>query len=174
MLRSEYRWKALGGDWTISGEAAYNFIDATGKLDVLDADGVLQPVTLSGASSRVEEKRGESILSFSRPLKDGSVAAAQRRSTNTASWARTAAQAGRAASGVPKDPVALAWNPASQWEMNLKLQRKVGQLNFFDFLASVDVVNNNANGSNPELVPPQSWVLQLETIRTWVAAERSA
>jgi hypothetical protein len=62
--------------------------------------------------------------------------------------------------------VSLAWNPASQWEMNLKLQRKVGQLNFFDFLASVDVANNNANGANPELVPPQSWIIQLETIRS--------
>jgi hypothetical protein len=29
----------------------------------------------------------------------------------------------------------------------------------------VDVNNNNNNGGNPELVPPQSWIAQLETIR---------
>ena len=32
MLRSEYRWNALNADWTISGEAAYNFTDATGMF----------------------------------------------------------------------------------------------------------------------------------------------
>ena len=46
----------------------------------------------------------------------------------------------------------------------------MGQLNFFDFLASVDLDNNNANGGNPELVPPQSWLLQCEVIRSLGAA----
>ena len=165
VLRSEYRWKALGGDWTMSGEAAYNFIDATGSLDVLDAGGVLQPVPLPGASSRVEEKRGESILSFSRPLKEG----VSLQLSGGVEFSQLGQDAGAGESRSfwrPKGSVALAWNPASQWEMNLKLQRKVGQLNFFDFLASVDVGNNNAKGSKPRLVPPQSWVLQLETVRT--------
>jgi outer membrane receptor for ferrienterochelin and colicins len=151
VLRSEYRWKALGGDWTVSGEAAYNFIDATGTLDVLDAAGVFQSVPLPGASSRVEEQRGESILSFSRPLKDdlslqlsGGVEFSQLEQNAGAGESRSFWR--------PKGSVSLAWNPASQWEMNVKLQRKV--------------INNNANGSNPRLVPPQSWVLQLETLRT--------
>lgn len=164
VLRSEYRWKALGGDWTVSGEAAYNFIDATGALEVRDAGGVYQPVVLTGASSRVEEKRGESIVSFSRPLKDG--LSLQLSGGYEYSQLRQDGSTGQTRSfWRPKGSVSLAWNPASQWEMNLKLQRKVGQLNFFDFLASVDVVNNNTNGSNPELVPPQSWIVQLETIR---------
>ena len=30
VLRSEYRWKGAGADWTVSAEAAYNFVDATG------------------------------------------------------------------------------------------------------------------------------------------------
>jgi hypothetical protein len=165
VLRSEYRWKALGGDWTVSGEAAYNFIEATGALVELDGSGMFQSVPLTGASSRVEEKRGESILSFSRPLKDG--LSLQLSGGYEYSQLGQDGSAGRTRSfWRPKGSASLAWNPASQWEMNLKLQRKVGQLNFFDFLASVDVINNNANGSNPELVPPQSWLLQLETIRS--------
>jgi outer membrane receptor for ferrienterochelin and colicins len=165
VLRSEYRWKALGGEWTLSGEAAYNFIDATGRLDVLDAQGVFQPVPLPGASSRVEERRGQSILSFSRPLNKG----LSLQLTGGYEFSQLGQDAGAGVTRSfwrPKGSVSLAWNPASQWEMNLKLQRKVGQLNFFDFLASVDVINNNANGSNSQLVPPQSWVLQLETIRS--------
>jgi len=165
VMRGEYRWKALGGDWTLSGEGAYNFIDAMAAFDVLDTAGTFQPVPLPGASSRVEEKRGESILSFSRPLHDG----LSLQLAGGYEYSRLAqdGSAGQVRSfWRPKGSVSLAWNPDSQWEMNLKLQRKVGQLNFFDFLASVDVINNNANGANPELVPPQSWILQLETIRS--------
>jgi outer membrane receptor for ferrienterochelin and colicins len=66
----------------------------------------------------------------------------------------------------PKGAISLAWNPSSPWETNLKLQRKVGQLDFSDFLVSVDLDTNNSNGGNPELVPPQSWLLQFELIRS--------
>jgi outer membrane receptor for ferrienterochelin and colicins len=165
VLRTEYRWKGLGSDWSLSGEAALNFVDVTGTLEVLDSNGFYQPVVLPGASSRVEEQRGESILSFSRAVGKGwslqvgaggeySVLSQNGAGGKTRSFFR------------PKGSVSLAWNPGSPWEMNLKLQRKVGQLNFFDFLATVDLQNNNANGSNPELVPPQSWLAQFETIRS--------
>ena len=165
VLRSEYRWKAWNADWTLSAEGADNFVDAIGALDVLDANGVYQPVALTGASSRVEERRGESILSFSRPI--GAGLSLQVSGGGEYSQLRQDGDAGNTRSfWRPKGSVSLAWNPASQWEMNLKLQRKVGQLNFFDFLASVDVINNNANGSNAELVPPQSWLLKLETVRS--------
>jgi outer membrane receptor for ferrienterochelin and colicins len=165
VLRTEYRWKGLGADWTLAAEAAHNFIDVTGALDVIDGAGTYQPVDLPGASSRVEEQRGESSLSFSRSLSKGwslQVSGGgeySRLSQNgTAGQTRTFWR--------QKGSVSLAWNPASHWEMNLKLQRKVGQLDFFDFLSSVDLQNNNANGSNAELVPPQSWVAQIETIRS--------
>ncbi len=167
--RVEYRWKALDADWTVSGEAAYNFVDATGTLAVLDDMGEFQSVALPGASSRVSERRGESILSFSRPIASGwtlqvsgggeySQLRQDGDERNTRNFWR------------PKGSVSLAWNPPSPWEMNLKLQRRVEQLDFFDFLASVDVNNDNSNGSNAELVPPQTWLLQLELIRSLGAA----
>ena len=42
----------------------------------------------------------------------------------------------------------------------------MGQLNFGDFLARVFLNDNNANAGNGELVPPQSWELELETKRS--------
>lgn len=39
----------------------------------------------------------------------------------------------------------------------------MGQLNFFDFLARVDLELDRADGSNGNLVPPQSWVHELES-----------
>jgi hypothetical protein len=165
VARTEFRWKQLGADWTLSAEVAQNYIDATGAFAVLDDNGEYQPVPLPGASSRVEEQRGESILSFSRSVGKG--VSLQVSGGGEYSRLRQDGEFGQTRHfWRPKGSVSLAWNPASKWEMNLKLQRKVGQLDFFDFLASVDVQNNNSNGSNPELVPPQSWVTQFETIRS--------
>jgi hypothetical protein len=162
--RAEFRWKDFGADWTLSAEAAHNFVDVTGALEILDADDVFQAVDLAGATARVEELRGESIVGASRPL--GSGLSLQVSGGIEFSQLQQDGDAGQTRHfWRPKGSVSLAWNPASRWEMNLKLQRKVGQLNFYDFLASVDVDNNNANGSNGELVPPQSWLLQLETVR---------
>jgi outer membrane receptor for ferrienterochelin and colicins len=164
VLRAEYRWRGWNSDWTVSGEAAYNFIDATSVFEVLDGVGNYQVIPIPGASARVDEKRGESILGFSKSLSKAwslqvsggveySVLSQSGLNGKTRSFWR------------PKGLVALAWNPASDWQMNFKLQRKVGQLNFFDFLASVDVNNSNNNGSNPDLVPPQSWLGRIEAIR---------
>ena len=165
VARAEYRWKAAGGDWSVSAETAQNFIDATAAFDALDGNGLYQPQDLPGASSRVEEQRGESILSFSRPLSN----TWSLQLSGGAEYSRLSqdGDTGQTRSfWRPKGAISLAWNSDSPWEMNLRLRRKVGQLNFFDFLASVDVSNNNANGGNPELVPPQSWLLQLETLRS--------
>src|SRR6185436_7274785 len=59
----------------------------------------------------------------------------------------------------------VAWKIAKQTDLNLKLARRVGQLNFFDFLASVDVASDIENAANPDLVPEQSWELDLEGVR---------
>jgi outer membrane receptor for ferrienterochelin and colicins len=165
VLRAEYRWKGAGADWSASAEIAHNFVDVEGALATLDGSGVFQPVPLPGATSRVQEHRGESILSMSRPL--SKAWSLQVSGGAEYSELQQDGDTGRRRDfWRPKGSVSVAWNPRSQWEMNLRLQRKVGQLNFFDFLASVDLQNNNANGSNTELVPPQSWVAQLETIRS--------
>jgi hypothetical protein len=49
--------------------------------------------------------------------------------------------------------------------VNFRLQRKVGQLNFFDFLASVNLNDGQETQSNPDLVPPQSWEAEVEVAR---------
>jgi outer membrane receptor for ferrienterochelin and colicins len=165
VLRSEYRWRALASDWTVSAEGAWNFIDATGTYAELDAMGQYQPLDLAGASSRVEERRGESILGFSRPV--GAGWSMQFSGGAEYSQLRQDGAGGQTRSfWRPKASLSLAWNGDSPWETNLRLQRKIGQLNFFDFLAFVNVENQTANGGNPELVPPQSWLLQMEVTRS--------
>lgn len=165
VLRGEYRWKALDADWTLSAEGAYNFVDAEGALEVRDETGAYQARTLAGATSRVEEVRGESILNYSASINgDWSLKLS---GGGEYSRLRQDGEGGLTRSfWRPKGSVALAWSPESAWTLNFKLQRAVQQLNFFDFLASVDVQNDNANTGNPQLVPPQSWLAQVEAVGT--------
>jgi len=52
----------------------------------------------------------------------------------------------------PKGELSAAWKFSPKTDINVKLARKVGQLNFFDFLASVDVASNIEKSANPDLV----------------------
>jgi len=160
VLRGEYRWKAGAADWQVSLEGALNYLDAEAELFQLSG-GTYQPVPLPGASARVEEKRGQAILAYGRPL--GADLSLQ------ASLGGEYSQLGQTgANGLtrtfwrPKGSVALSWKATPRLTVSSKFQRKVGQLSFFDFLASVDVQNGNNNANNPELVPPQSWLLENE------------
>lgn len=65
----------------------------------------------------------------------------------------------------PKGQLSLGWTASESLDVNMKLQRRVGQLNFYDFLASVDLNEDQANAGNPDLVPPQTWELEVEAIR---------
>ena len=66
----------------------------------------------------------------------------------------------------PKGSASFAWKASPKLDVSLKAQRKVGQLNFSDFLASVDFQDSNNNAGNPQLVPPQSWIGELELNRS--------
>lgn len=162
ILRAEYGWKTGGGtDWGVSAEGAYNFLDNEGSLAVLDAQGIFQPVPLTNADSKVTEYRGEVITSYGRPLTDN--LALQATLGGEYSKISQSGARGESRSFVrPKGSVALAWQPQPDLDLSLKVERSVGQLNFFDFVESVDVSQNNGNAGNPGLVPPQSWRAELE------------
>jgi len=162
ILRAEYGWKTAGGtDWGISAEGAYNFLDNSGALAVLDAQGIFQPVALTNADSKVTEYRGELITSYGRPLSDDLTLQA----TLGGEYSKISQSGakGQSRSFVrPKGSVSLAWKAQPGLDLSLKLERSVGQLDFFDFVESVDVSQNNGNAGNPGLVPPQSWRAELE------------
>lgn len=163
--RAEYRWKAGKADWQISTEAAYNYLDAESELFRMDKAGVFQPVSLSDATAKVAEKRGQLILSYGRPLTDKLTLQATL-GGEFSQLGVSGAKDGPRKFWRPKGSVSLAWKAAPNLDISTKLQRKVLQLSFFDFLASVDVRNNNSNGANPLLVPPQSWLLNFEANRS--------
>ncbi len=156
IARAEYGWKAGAADWQFSLEGAINTLDTSADLQLLDAAGAFQPVPLPGSDAVVEEKRAEIGLSYGHPL-------SPRLTLQTSLGAEYSQIMQSGAGGLtrsfirPKGFVSLAWKPTKKLDLSLRLQRDVGQLNFFDFVASADLGAENQNSGNPELVPQQSW-----------------
>src|SRR5690606_981598 len=54
-------------------------------------------------------------------------------------------------------------------DISMRINRRVGQLEFGDFLAEVFVDNDNANAGNNQLVPEQSWEAEIEIAKDFGA-----
>lgn len=162
IARAEYTLPALGGSLVAAMEGALNFLDIDAELQLRDAAGVLQPSIVPGASARVDEERGDAGLTYSRTLMptlqfQASLGGEYSRLSQSGPFGLTR-EFWR-----PKGFVALDWKAARAFNLAGRIERAVGQLNFFDFIARVDLELDRADGSNANLVPPQSWVYELET-----------
>ena len=163
IARAEYGWKAGGADWQVSAEAAYNKLNIAAELASLEPAGTFVPVPFPDGTGGVKEDRYEGILSYSRPLASN----LSLQATLGGEFSRLS-QTGGVQPVVrefwrPKGSIALAWAPAKGLDLSFKARRRVGQLNFGDFLARVFLGENNANVGNDQLVPPQSWEFELES-----------
>ncbi|MDM7955243.1 TonB-dependent siderophore receptor [Blastomonas sp.] len=161
IARAEYGWKAGEADWQFSLEGAINRLDTRADLALLDTVGVFVPVPLPGSDAVVEEKRAEIGLSYGRPL--SSTLTLQTSLGGEYSQIMQSGAGGLTRSFIrPKGFVALAWKATPRLDLSLRLQRDVGQLNFFDFVASADLGAENQNSGNPDLVPQQSWNIDFQ------------
>ncbi|BCT90985.1 TonB-dependent receptor [Lysobacter helvus] len=161
IARAEYRWKAHG-DWQVSTEYAFNSLDSVANLYVLDGTtGAFLAVPLPGGTATVQEDRYEVMGSYGRALTP-----ALALQVNVGGEYSKIEQVG--AGGLtrsfrrPKGQVSLAWQASPKMDWNFKLERRVGQLDFYDFLANVNLTNGQSNAGNAELVPPQTWELSAE------------
>jgi outer membrane receptor for ferrienterochelin and colicin len=161
ILRSEYTLAAAGGNLVIALEGAQNYLTITSALSQRDAAGVLQPVDLAGATARVDEDRVDAGLTYSRAL----AANLQLQLSAGGEYSRLS-QSGplglTRSFWRPKGFAALDWKVDDSLNLAGRIERVVGQLNFFDFIASVDLDQDREDVSNANLVPEQSWVYELE------------
>jgi outer membrane receptor for ferrienterochelin and colicins len=164
IARGEYRWNRAGAEWQLSAEGAFNTLDNTAELFALGSDSRYERVPLPGATSEVSEDRYEVMGSYGRSLTprvalkfsvggEYSQLSQAGDSNSTRSFYR------------PKGEISTSWTPSATTTYNVKLARRVGQLNFYDFLASVDLGDDTQTAANPDLVPQQSWELDVETVR---------
>jgi outer membrane receptor for ferrienterochelin and colicins len=162
--RGEYHWKSGKNDWQVSFERAFNSLDQKGGLFDLNSDGEFVPVPFPGGTGKVTEVRYEGIATFSRPLAsnlDLQVAAgAEISQLDRVDDDDPARKFFR-----PKGSIDLGWRPSKGWDISLKLRRRVGQIDFYDFLAQPKLSDDRQNAGNSELVPPQSWEFETEFSR---------
>ena len=162
--RLEYRWKSGPSDWQLSAEAAFNVLDVVSGLFVLDEDGSFDEVPLPGGSGKVTEDRYEATATYGRTLSP--TLSIQASAGAEYSKLSQTGELGKTRSFVrPKGFVSTAWKPNSKLDINAKLERRVGQLNFFDFLASVNLTGGSQNAGNADLVPPQSWDGEVQAVQ---------
>ncbi|MGQ0559224.1 MAG: TonB-dependent receptor plug domain-containing protein [Sphingosinicella sp.] len=164
IARGEYRWRAGGADWQVSLEGALNQLDVENNLFDRNAAGEFVPTPGAATASVVEEKRAEALFTYGRPLASNLNLQAslggeysQLSQTGAGGLTRTFWR--------PKGFLNLAWRPAQGWDLSARIERQVGQLNFFDFVASSNVSAGTSNAGNVNLVPPQSWNAQVQATR---------
>ncbi len=166
--RGEYQWKMFGGDWQLSGEAAFNTLDNVASIAVLDPAGAWVDQPFAGGTGGVSEDRYEALLSFGRKLTDKlnfQIIAGAEHSTIT----QTGMNGLTRSFFRPKGSISLAWTPSPDFDISVKLRRRVLQLSFYDFLARAFLNDGNQNESNNDLRPQQDWTYEAEINRKFGA-----
>lgn len=168
IARAEYSFGGLGGDFQIAAEGVKNYLEIESALEERDAAGVFQPVEFDGASARVDEDRAEASVTYSRALAEN----LQMQLSAGAEYSeisQTGAQGQTRSFWRPKGFAAFDWKANSTLNLSGRVERKVGQLNFFDFIASTNLDQDRVNVTNADLVPPQSWLFELEATQSFGA-----
>jgi len=161
ILRSEYTVKAGGGSLVAAVEGARNYLAITSDLSERDDAGVLQPVDLDGSSARVDEDRIDAGLTWSRALARN----LQLQVSAGGEYSRISQSGplGVTRSFVrPKGFVSLDWKVAGNLNLAGRVERVVNQLDFTDFIASVDLDQDREDATNANLRPEQSWLYDIE------------
>lgn len=164
ILRGEYVWGEQAQTWQFAVEGVFNFTDANSLVLSSEDGDALVSREIANGSSRVEERRYQATLSHGRALGSGT-----RVQLSLGIEQSTLQQSGD--SGLqreftrPKGQLSISHqiNPITLF--SAQLAREVGQLDFFDFISSVNLDTNNAAAGNPDLVPPQIWLLELQLER---------
>ncbi|HVU31361.1 MAG TPA: TonB-dependent receptor plug domain-containing protein [Sphingomicrobium sp.] len=161
IARSEYRWKSGKNDWQVSFERAFNSLDQKGLLFQLDPGGDFVEVPFPDGSGKVTEVRYESIGTLTRPL--ASTLDLQVAAGAELSWLDLVGDDEPARKYFrPKGEINLGWHPSKTSDISLKLRRRVGQIDFYDFISQQRLSSERQDTGNPNLVPPQSWEIETE------------
>lgn len=159
--RIEYSWKMFGGDWQLSGEAAFNSLDSTASLFTLAPSGTFIELAFPEGTGGVAEDRYEGLLSFSRKL-TGKLSLQLVAGAEHSTIAQTGANGLTRSFLRPKGSLSLAWTPVGEFDAALKVRRRVLQLSFFDFLARAFLYDGDQNAGNNDLKPQQDWSYEAE------------
>ena len=137
------------------GEVAYNFLRSNSSYT---QDGL--PLALPNARVFVNELRGDGFARVTwHPSPKLTVEGEMQVEVSRIS---VTGDTGKARSFVyPKPRVLVTWLPSEGNQFRLRLEKKVGQLDFDDFAASSEIALGNVVGGNADLRPQRSSVIEL-------------
>ena len=163
--RAEYDWKMGSNTLQVSLERADNRLTQAGRFFNLNGSGEFVEQPFPDGSGIVQERRYEGLVTFGRALSPtldlqvvGGAEVSRLERVDSDLPARKFFR--------PKGSVTLGWRPTKAWDISVKLNRRVGQISFYDFLDQPKLADDRANAGNAQLVPPQSWELELQAART--------
>ena len=159
ILRGTFARSVNLGRIEFGAEAAVNTLDGEQLLTIDTGDGP-EPVVLPNANLSVEETRGEAFVSHVWRLDD--------------SWSlesRLTAETSRLSfSGDTEQSVSLTFvKPRMQLtrrlgthQLQMRVYRDVGQLDFNDFVTTAAFANDIIEGGNPDLRPQTTWAVEVD------------
>lgn len=157
------RWPKLALDAALEG--VRTTLAANTAFVRIDNNGT---TPLDSGRTRVAETRGSAALSatwtgIAKVSVEGTVAAEVSRIT----LAEPVQSANTYRFFKPR--IVVTWNPTSRTTLSLRAERKVGQLDFGDFVGAQQVVDGSATQTNSRLQPSQTDGLRLTAERRWGA-----
>lgn len=168
IVRGEYTRSALGGSWDASLESAINTLDSQSILLEATGDAALQAVNIGDASAAVEETRSEAFVTYSRGLSDA-VQLQVSLGTEVSELVSSGPNGQSRMFTRPKGGATLSWQYNDATTLNARIDRRVGQLDFFDFVSQLDLNDGDNQVGNANIVPEQSWRTEIEIERQFGA-----
>ena len=159
IARATFTGNAIGGRLEIGAEVAVNTLDGEMDLTADEGSGPV-PVPVPNSNLSVEENRGEAFVSHAwqiNPL-----------------WSldsRLAAETSRLSfTGDTEQSVSLTYvkprvqltRKFGQHQLQMRVFRDVGQLDFTDFVSTARLADDLINGGNPDLRPQTAWAAEVE------------
>ncbi len=142
-------------DFEAGGEIAYNMLETEQAYSV---GGVAVP--LPSASVKVEETRGELFGKGTwRINPKWTLESGLRLESSTISQSGDASQEKSFFFAKPR--ILATWTPMANTQVRARFERTVGQLDFDDFAASAEFVDESVFGGNVNLSPESRWVSEL-------------
>ena len=135
----------------VGAEGAYNFLDGDTAYTL---NGV--PVPIPSAKVHVEETRGEFFGQATyKPLANLTLEAGVRFETSDISETGDSPQERSFFYAKPR--FTAAYDIDKDTQLRLRVEKKVGQLDFSSFVSSTNFAQNQVNAGNPNLRPDQRW-----------------
>ena len=172
ILRSEYGWsKTEGRDWQIAGEIALNTLESDADFFEAFDFAPLGPDEITDPTAKVEELRGEVSATYGRKLSEKLTL----QTSLGVEVSEISQSGGELPEGlevsqtftIPKGFVSASYTVRDGYVLSGRIERVVGQLNFFDFISSSNINDDIGRNANPDLSPQQSWRLEVEAERNF-------